>query len=143
MPEWTPFREPVRATARRTLSLAALGGLALALAWGRLAWWPAATAVALWPALGGHWVEVGFLNGLRPRLPARRAAQVAGRLAVWFVSGAVLGIAMRWTAGVLTQHRARLPLTWWVAGLGFVGVEVMVHLAANAAGRPSFVDGRA
>ena len=36
----------------------------------------------LWPSLGGHWVELWFLNWLRPRLPVARGAQIVTRLGV-------------------------------------------------------------
>jgi hypothetical protein len=99
----------------------------------------------LWPFLGGHWIELWFLNWLRPRLADRRAAQVAARLAVWLVGGAVLGVGMRLTAGALLELRFPRAATWWfpaLAGLAFVGVELMAHVALQLRGRPSFVDGR-
>src|SRR2546423_567133 len=83
----------------------------------------AATALALWPALGGHFVELWFLNWLRPRLPAARPVQVAARLVVWFVGGGALAVGMVLTAAARGTFRpARWPgwwHAWWLGGLAF------------------------
>jgi|SRR4051812_12609822 hypothetical protein len=141
MSQWQPFREPLRRTLTRTLGIAAVAGGILALARGGLAHWPAATVVMLWPSLGGHWVELWFLNWLRPRLSRGRAAQVAARLAVWFVGGVALGVGMWLTAAALPGLRPPRPSVWW-AGLGFVGVELVAQTGLQLRGRPSFFNGR-
>src|SRR5947208_1413193 len=97
---WVPFREPVRNTLARTVGLALIIGSVIA--WtshGRLSW-PVAVLVALWPALGGHFVELWFLNVLRPRLSASRGVQVSARVITWAVAGVVMLVAMRATASV-------------------------------------------
>ncbi|MSV27587.1 MAG: hypothetical protein EXQ52_02420 [Bryobacterales bacterium] len=59
-------------TILRTGMIAFAVGAVLARWWSGLANWPLATLLALWPSFGGHWLEVWFLNWLRPRLsPAR------------------------------------------------------------------------
>ena len=137
-----PFREPLRNTLLRTGAIALAVGVLVAQLWGRPGRWPMVALLVLWPSFGGHWVEVFFLNWLRPRLPASRGAQVAGRLAVWFVGGVCLGTGMRMTAATLTK----LPTTnwpaWWLAGLVFIGVELVAHLGLQLSGRPSFYNGR-
>jgi len=65
---WQPFQEPLRATLLRNGTIAIVVGAVLARFSGGLARWPMDTLLVLWPALGGHWVEVWFLNWLRPRL---------------------------------------------------------------------------
>jgi hypothetical protein len=115
-----------------------LGAVFTLLSHDGLSHWPAATVLALWPALGGHFVELCFLNWLRQRLPFARSAQMAGRVVVWVVGGIVLLIGMRWTAGLLQASRpARWP-GWWIGGLGFVGIELVVHLALLLRGSPNF-----
>jgi hypothetical protein len=93
-----PYREPVRTTLLRTGLIAIAIGAALTLPRGDIVRWPAAVLIALWPALGGHFVELLFLNVLRPSLPATRGVQVAARLLVWFVGGVVLALGMYVTA---------------------------------------------
>ena len=137
---WTPYREPLRATLLRTGMIALVVGAVLAWRFGGIARWPVATVLVLWFSLGGHWVEIGFLNWLRPRLPAARAAQVAARLAVWFVGGVALALGMRATAMAL-GGLWRWP-AWWVGGVAFIGVELAAHLALWMRGRPSFYDRR-
>jgi hypothetical protein len=140
---WTPYRETLGATLARTGAIAViLGGVLAARSGGGLARWPVATVLTLWPALGGHFVELAFLNGLRPRLPISRPVQVAARLAVWFAAGIALTAAMCLTATALNTLRAALCPRWWIGGLAFIGLELLVHLVLHLRGTPSFYDGR-
>jgi hypothetical protein len=103
--------------------------------------WPLATLLMLWPSFGGHWVEVWFLNWLRPRISIARGAQVAARIVLWFVAGAGFAFAMRLTVMALTKLRpARFP-AWCLAGVIFIGIELLAHLALRLRGRPSFYNG--
>jgi len=140
---WQPYREPLRTTLVRTIAIALVVGAVLARSFGGgLARWPLATLLVLWPSFGGHWVDLWFLNWLRPRLSVARGVQVASRLAVWFVGGVALAIGMALTAMALAGFRpARWP-AWWVGGLAFIGVEMVAQLALQVRGRPSFYNGR-
>ena len=139
---WPPFREPLRNTVLRTGLIAIVGGAVLARFWGGLARWPMATMLALWPSLGGHCVEVWFLNWLRPRLPIARSIQVAARLGAWFAGGAGLTIGMGLTAMALPGFRAAPRPAWWLGALAFIGIELVAHLALQLRGRPSIYNGR-
>jgi hypothetical protein len=98
--------------------------------------------MALWPSFGGHWVEIWFLNWLRPRLPIARTAQTAARIVVWFVCGSALALGMGVTATALTGFsRPRWP-AWWLGGLAFIGVELVAHLFLQLRSRSSFYNGR-
>ena len=136
-----PFREPIRTTLLRTGTIAIVVGGVIARFWGGLARWPFLTLLVLWPSLGGHWVEVWFLNWLRPRLPVTRPMQVGARVGVWFVSGIVLMIGMVLTAMALDSRRTHWP-AWWLGGFGFIGVELLAHLALRLRRQPNFYDGR-
>ena len=133
---WQPYRESIRSTLLRTVTIALVAGAALtAGSNGRVAW-PVAVVVMLWPSLGGHYIEMWYLNWLRPRLPSRRTMQVVGRLGTWFVGGIALTFVMAFTARLLTgQPVPRLP--WWIGGFGFVGLELLVHLGLRARGLSS------
>jgi hypothetical protein len=141
--EWQPFREPLRATLTRTIGIALVGGALLALRWGGMARWPVASVMVLWPALGGHFLELWFLNWLRPRLPRQRGAQIAARIVVWFLGGVVFALAMWLTAGALTggPPPSARPV-WWIGGLVFIGIELVAQLVLRLLGRPSFYDGK-
>jgi hypothetical protein len=143
---WQPFQEPLRVTLLRNGTIAIVVGAVLARFWGGLTRWPLATLLVLWPSLGGHWVEVWFLNWLRPRISVARSGRVAARVGVWFVGGIGLAIAMRWTAMALAGFRLRhWPAWWvvgWVGGLAFIGIELVAHLALQLRRRPSFYNGR-
>ena len=133
--------EPLRVTLTRTVSIAVVAGAVVALSMGRLRRWPAISLLMLWPSFGGHWIDLLFLNGIRPLLPESRTVQVMARLAVWFGGGVVLGVGVRLTAGMLF-NRSRLPgLTWAIAGSVFVAVELIAHAALQLRGRPSFYNG--
>ena len=90
---WQPYREPMRTTLVRTISIALVAGTVAArsLGWSH---WTLLVLVMLWPSFGGHWVELWFLNWLRPRIPDARAVQAAARVAIWFVGGIVLAGGM-------------------------------------------------
>ena len=139
---WQPYREPLHTTLLRTGMIALIAGAILARASGGLSHWPTATLLMLWPSFGGHWVEIGFLNYLRPRLPESRAVQIAARLAVWFMGGIVLAMGMYLTAMTLGGFRQVQFSAWWIAGLAFIGIELVPHLFLQLRGRPSFYNGR-
>lgn len=140
---WQPYREPLRTTLARTISIALVVGAFFA-TWrgGGLSRWPAATLVMLWFSFGGHWLEVWFLNWLRPRLSAARTIQIVARVTVWFVGGSGLALGMALTATALGGlGRGQWP-AWWIGGLAFIGVELVAQLALQLRGRPSFYNGR-
>ena len=126
----------------RTGTISIVVGAVVALLWGRLARWPMATLLVLWPSLGGHWVELWFLNWLRPRLSIARGLQVAARIGVWFVGGIGLAIGMGLTAMALAGFRPPRWPDWWLGGLAFIGIELVIHLVLQLRGRPSFYNGR-
>ena len=141
--QWQPVREPLRKTLLRNGALALiLGGLFARWSGGGVARWPITTLLMLWPSFGGHWVEVWFLNWLRPRLSIARAVQVGARLAVWFVGGCVLALGMGLTAMALAAPRPAQWPGWWLGGLAFICVELVAQLALQLRGQPSFYNGR-
>ena len=138
---WKPFREPLRVTALRTGAIAMAIGAVLAGFRGGVRGWPMATLLALWPAFGGHWVEVWYLNGLRPRLRGGRRAQVAARMGLWFATGVAIAFAMRLTSEAAGLQPLRW-LAWRVGGAAFIGIELAAHLVLQMRGLPSFYNGR-
>jgi len=142
MPDWQPYREPLRTTLTRTIGIAIVAAAFVALSSGGLRRWPSLVAVMLWPAFGGHWVDLLFLNWLRPRLPDTRIVQRIARLAIWFVGGVLIGIGVRVTAAVVLPRASMAWLTWPVAGIAFIAVELAAHAVLQFRGRPSFYNGR-
>jgi hypothetical protein len=144
---WQPHREPVTRTLARTVTIAAvLGAIFAASSRTGLARWPQAFLIMLWPALGGHFVEVFFLNHLRPRLPFSRSIQIAARIATWFVGGCLLMAAMQLTnqaLGPTRPVRRSWPQAWWLGGLGFIALELFVHVILRLRRIPNFYDARA
>jgi len=140
--QWQPYREPLRVTLLRTGLIALITGAIVSRWWGGLSHWPAATLLMLWPAFGGHWIELGFLNRLRPRIAPTRAIQMAARIAAWFIGGTVLAVGMGMTAMVLNGIGTAKWPAWWICGLAFIGIELIAHLVLQLRGRPSFYNGR-
>ena len=137
---WQSYHEPLRVTLVRTGLVALVVGIILARVQGPRASWPQWTAFALWFTFGGHWVELGFLNWLRPRLAAARWAQITGRLFTWIVGGTVLMVGARITASPLSAQALHLP-PWWLGGPVFVCVELLVHALPQVRGQPNFYNG--
>jgi hypothetical protein len=140
--QWQPYREPFHTTILRTGMIAIVCGAVLARFRGGMARWLTATLLVLWVSFGGHWVEVWFLNLLRPRLPGARSVQVAARVGVWFVGGTAIAVGMGLTAMRLAGFRPAHWPAWWLGGLAFTGVELVAHLVLQFRGRPSFYNGR-
>ena len=126
----------------RTGMIAIVVGAVLARLWGGLARWRLDTLLMLWPSFGGHWVEIWFLNWLRPRLSTASGLQVAARLGVWFVGGTGLAIGMALTAMALAGFRPTHWSAWWLGGIAFICIELVAHLVLQLRGRSSFYNGR-
>ena len=127
--------EAIRTTLARTVTIAVIGGALLARWMVGLAAWPVAALLVFWISFGGHWVEVFFLNCVRPRLAGLR-------ILVWFIGGIGLFFGMRITAMAFASHMYGRWPPWWTGGLAFIGIELAVHLALQLFGRPSFYNGR-
>lgn len=139
------FREPLRATLIRNGVIAICVATVIVMTTpgsNRAHRWMVAVILLLWPTFGGHCLEVGFLDWLRPRLPESGLVQRAARLAAWFLGGCALGACMLLTARVLNEGQVMRWPAWWVPGAAFVGIELIVHGGLQLRGMPSFFNGR-
>ena len=139
---WQPHRESFGVTLRRTVIIAAVAGAVLARWPGSRFPWPVAMLLAFWISFGGHWVELWFLNWLRPRLSTARAVQATARLIVWFIGGTFLVSGLLLTAMSLIGFGPSIAPVYWARGFIFIGIELLVHLIAQLRGLPSFFNGR-
>jgi hypothetical protein len=140
-----PYREPLWKTLRRTLTIAFFITTALTIVLPdeesyRRSWLTTYPAV-LWFPLGGHYVELAYLNFLRIRWPWIHRRRTITRLAWWFVGGLPLGLGCWWTWVGLGNHPG-FDLPFWWGMPFFVVVECIVHAALQLAGYPSFWNGR-
>ena len=138
---WPRFEEPLRRTLARTVALAAVVGAVLALQRHDLKLLLPLAALALWFSLGGHYIELAFLNGLRARIPQGRLTQAVVRLLVWWSGGVLLYVSMAATARALPIE-VPPPRLWWYGGFLLIGVELAVHALLAIRGRPNFYNGR-
>jgi hypothetical protein len=137
---WTRTREPITRTLVRNVTIAIVVGVAISLARRAPLRFPVVALLALWPSLGGHFVEIAFLDIVRPRLPRSRLVQASARLVWWLAGGALLCSAMITTAQLLSIGAP--PWHWWWRGPPiFVGIELTVHAALTLRERPSFYRG--
>ena len=138
---WQRFVEPVSRTLIRNVAIAVAVAAIVALVRRDSKLFPSIAVLALWPSLGGHIVEIAFLNFVRSRIPEARLWQVAVRLAVWFVGGCALYLGMFATARALSLVALPIGFLPW-GGLGFIGVELVAHASMAVRGLPNFYSGR-
>src|SRR6476619_1953306 len=86
----TRFEEPFLRTLARNVMIAVVVGVVFALLRHDLKLLLPVTTLAMWFSLGGHYVDLAFLNGVRARLPQRRLTQALVRLLVWSCGGTLL-----------------------------------------------------
>jgi len=135
------FEEPLGHTLARNLAIAAIVGAVFALRGRHLSLFFPITALALWPTLGGHYVELAFLNGLRPQIPSKRSPQALARLLFWYGGGLLLYLCMVASARVLSVKAPPLRL-WWCGGFLFIAVELVAHAVLALRAQPNFYNGR-
>jgi len=135
------FEEPLRRTLARNVAIAAGVGVVLALQRHRLRLLLPIAALALWFSLGGHYVELAFLNSVRARFSQDRLTQAGLRLLVWFGGGVGLYVLMAASARLLPLEPPPLRM-WWYGGLLLIGVELAVHGLLAVRGRRNFYSGR-
>ena len=109
--------------------------------------WAGLAVFVAWISFGGHWVEVTYLNGIRPRMARwSDGALVLLRLVAWLVGGAMLFVGAAVSASLIITRQA--PPVGWVlnaplwGGPLFVAIEMLVHLYLLVRGRASFWNGR-
>jgi hypothetical protein len=136
-----PITEPFWRLLARNLAIAAVVSAVITLVRHEFRAFLPVVALALWPALGGHYVELTFGNGIRARISSGRLTQTVVRLLVWFAGGVVLYLCMCATSRVLPIRALPVRL-WWFGGLLFIGLELAVHAFLAIRRLPNFYNGR-
>ncbi len=146
-----PYHEPFRTTLLRTGLIAlALGSIGSIVHQGRLPAgrtdvyaWMVLVLCVLWFSLGGHWVELAYLNCLRPRIakwPDHVLVWV--RIGTWLLGGSVLALGIVTTYGLLMVGQmpgtGLLRRALFLGGPVFAVIELVPHTLLTALGRPSF-----
>jgi hypothetical protein len=140
-----PYVETLGATLRRTLTIAFVITTVLAVVLPHehsfSGFWLRTYPAVLWFPLGGHYVELTYLNVLRMRWWWFHRHRYVARVLWWFVGGLPLGLGCWWTwIGLGADLGFELPL-WWGMPF-FVLAECAVHAILSVLGRPSFWNGR-
>jgi len=138
---WVKSAESWRTTALRTGGLALIIGIGVGAARHNFSLAPPLTLLALWFTLGGHFVELLFRNQLRQHISHGAVAQLVARVVYWFAGGSLLFEGALVTRALLGVQ-LRIPYSWWMAGIAFVAVELLIHLFIRSRGQANFYDGR-
>ena len=138
--EWKKYSEPIVSTLGRTFTIAIVVGAILAIRKHDLAGFLPVFLSALWFGLGGHFIEIFFLNVVRPTISVNRVVQRIIRILVWFVGGSVLYVGAALTLLFFPMaHPALIHL--WAGGLVFIGIELIVHAVLSIRNTPNFYNG--
>ena len=138
---WPRIEEPFYRTLARNLAIAVVVATVFAFVRHDLSRFLPIVVLALWPSLGGHYIEVAFVNVLRDRIPQGDFAQAVSRLLVWFLGGVLLYCGMALSSRVLPLRPLPFGLCVW-GGLLFVGLELAVHLLLAVRSLDSFYNRR-
>ncbi|HWC74851.1 MAG TPA: hypothetical protein VG454_13030 [Gemmatimonadales bacterium] len=85
----------------------------------------------------GHWLEVWLLKIPGIQTPGGKFVRVLG----WFAGGLWCYVIARWVLVLYGRDTSQLPSLIW-GGLGFVGIEFVVHAILQATGKPNFFSGQ-
>lgn len=140
-PAFPAVVEPFLRTLARNTTIAAVVAAVIAAVRGDRGLLLPVAILAMWFSLGGHYVELAFLNVIRNRVPKSRVVQTLTRLLVWSCGGAILYGCMAASARILGLGVA-LSKPWWFGSLVFTGIELAVHTALALRRVPNFYDGR-
>jgi len=135
------MEEPLHRTLARNVTIAASVAAVFTLVRHDFKSFLPVAALALWPSLGGHFVELLFVNGIRDRIPQGHLVQAVVRLLVWYVGGILLYVCMAATSRALPIRPLPTGL-WYYGGLLFVGLQLIVHVILAIRGLRSSHNGR-
>ena len=137
----TQAEEPFRRTLARNVAIAVSVSAMFALVRHDAKGFLPVLVLALWPSLGGHYVDMASGNGVRARVSAGPFARAVARMLIWFAGGVLLYLCMSANSRVLPIKVLPLNL-WWFGGLLFIGIELVVHAIMAIRGVPSFYNRR-
>ena len=146
-----PYREPLLVTLARTGAIAiGVASIVTTIQLHHLPsrpaqWhqWLALLVFVAWISFGGHWLEIAYLNGIRPRIAHWPDSSLLFlRLGVWIVGGATLFVAAAISRSVLLTGgpapRPQVYAALLLGGPAFIIVELIAHAFLLRAGKPSF-----
>lgn len=146
-----PFHESLAVTLRRTITIAIIVASVITLIrphhlptlFARWREWFSLAVFVGWISVGGHWVELIFLNGLRPRIAHWSDLSLAAvRIGAWFIGGTILFIAAAISRSLIATgqlpDQTQVTHALVYGGLAFVGIELCVHLVMLVMRKPCF-----
>jgi hypothetical protein len=100
--------------------------------------WIANVVALFWMTFGGHWLELIYVDLIANHLPNELTQRLV-RITLWFTVGSAIVLASAWTRGLfgLADYAVR-DVTWTVAGLFFVAIQLVIHGTYWFFGQPSF-----
>lgn len=104
-----------------------------------------AAFATIWTAVfcivfGGHWLELLFINHIKFVLPKNMLFLYFVRICYWFLS-AVLLFAVATLANNLLSQRAGYLGGWWIFGLIYIGIQLVMYAIMHIRFKKSFYNG--
>jgi hypothetical protein len=152
---FTPHRESLTATVTRTFAiaivLAFMGNLIhfrhLPKTSGEWHRWLTLVVFVAWFSFGGHWVELAYLNGIRPKIAHWSDISLSFvRLTVWLIGGTILLLGAIMSRDLILNsefpgYSNIFPAVLY-GGPVFCAIELVVHVLLFHRGKPSFFNFR-
>ena len=89
---------------------------------------------------GGHWLELVFINSIKFALPKNIFLWRCLRIVYWFLCAIPLFFLMNLVAN-LFQYPAGHLGRWWVFGLFYIGIQLVMHALMHTRFKKSFYNG--
>jgi len=89
---------------------------------------------------GGHWLELVFINYIKFALPKNIFLWYGTRIVYWFLCAIPLFYLMNFVANLFSYQAGHLG-GWWVFGLFYIGIQLVMHAIMQIRVKKSFYNG--
>jgi len=89
---------------------------------------------------GGHWLELVFINYIKFTLPKNILLLYGIRIGYWFLCAIPLFFLVNLITG-LFSHKTGYLGQWWVFGLFYIGIQLLMHAIMQIRFKKSFYNG--
>jgi len=90
--------------------------------------------------LGGHWLELVFINRIKFALPKNILLLYFIRIVYWFLCSIPLFLMANLITN-LFSYKAGVPGHWWTFGFLYIGIQLLMHIIMHIRFKKSFYNG--
>jgi len=90
--------------------------------------------------VGGHWLELLFINRIKFALPKNILLLYFIRIVYWFLCAVPLFFAINFIMGLFLYDGLRLS-HWWTFGIFYIGIELLMYAIMQIRYKKSFYNG--